>query len=43
MGGMTDRKELVGITLYLLFDASSYTSGENFIIDGGFITWLVRK
>jgi NAD(P)-dependent dehydrogenase (short-subunit alcohol dehydrogenase family) len=39
MGRMAERKELVGIMLYLLSDASSYCTGQNFIVDGGFTAW----
>jgi len=39
MGRMADRKELVGIILYLLSDSSSYVTGQNFIIDGGYTAW----
>jgi len=39
MGRMAEREELVGIILYLLSDASSYVTGQNFIIDGGLTAW----
>ncbi len=39
MGRMANREELVGIILYLLSDSSSYVTGQNFIIDGGFTAW----
>ena len=39
MGRMAQRDELVGILLYLLSDASSYVTGQNFIIDGGLTSW----
>jgi NAD(P)-dependent dehydrogenase (short-subunit alcohol dehydrogenase family) len=39
MGRMADRKELFGIILYLLSDSSSYVTGQNFIIDGGYTAW----
>lgn len=39
MGRMANRTELVGIMLYLLSDASSYCTGQNFIVDGGFSAW----
>jgi NAD(P)-dependent dehydrogenase (short-subunit alcohol dehydrogenase family) len=29
--------ELWGIVLYLLSDASSYTTGQDFIVDGGLV------
>lgn len=27
--------ELVGMVLYLMSDASSYTTGQDFLVDGG--------
>lgn len=39
LGRMANRSELVGIMLYLMSDASSYCTGQNFIIDGGFSAW----
>ena len=39
MGRMANREELFGIILYLLSDSSSYTTGQNFIIDGGYTAW----
>jgi NAD(P)-dependent dehydrogenase (short-subunit alcohol dehydrogenase family) len=39
MGRMAERGELVGIMLYLLSDASSYCTGQNFIVDGGLTAW----
>ena len=31
--------DLVGIMLFLMSDASSYATGQNFIIDGGYTAW----
>lgn len=39
MGRMADRTDLVGIVLFLLSDASSYCTGQNYVVDGGFTTW----
>ena len=39
VGRMADRHELSGIMFYLLSDASSYCTGQNFIVDGGFTAW----
>lgn len=36
LGRDCDPKELRGIYLYLLSDASSYTTGSDFIVDGGY-------
>ena len=39
VGRMADRHELSGIIFYLISDASSYCTGQNFIVDGGFTAW----
>jgi NAD(P)-dependent dehydrogenase (short-subunit alcohol dehydrogenase family) len=39
LGRMANRSELVGIMLYLLSDAASYCTGQNFVVDGGFSAW----
>jgi NAD(P)-dependent dehydrogenase (short-subunit alcohol dehydrogenase family) len=39
MGRQGDIEELKGIVVYLASDASSYTTGANFVIDGGYTVW----
>lgn len=39
MGRMGKPDELQGIVLYLASDVSSYTTGSDFIVDGGFTCW----
>lgn len=39
MNRMAKPDDLSGIILYLMSDRSSYVTGQNFIIDGGFTAW----
>ncbi|CDO92013.1 unnamed protein product [Kluyveromyces dobzhanskii CBS 2104] len=40
IGRMAEPKEFVGSMLYLLSkSASSYTTGENMVVDGGYVCW----
>ena len=39
MGRMANREDLVGIMLYLISDASSYVTGQKFVVDGGLSVW----
>jgi NAD(P)-dependent dehydrogenase (short-subunit alcohol dehydrogenase family) len=39
MNRMGDPKELEGALLLLASDASSYITGQNFLIDGGLTIW----
>jgi NAD(P)-dependent dehydrogenase (short-subunit alcohol dehydrogenase family) len=39
MGRMEDPEELAGAVLYFLSDASTYTTGADLIIDGGYTLW----
>lgn len=39
MGRVGEPEELAGITIYLASEASSYTTGQLFVIDGGWTAW----
>lgn len=36
---MSNANEIIGATIFLLSDASSYVNGHNLIVDGGFSVW----
>jgi len=39
VGRMANKNDYVGALLFLLSDSSSYMTGSNVIIDGGFTSW----
>jgi NAD(P)-dependent dehydrogenase (short-subunit alcohol dehydrogenase family) len=39
MGRMGSENDIVGAIVYLLSDASSYVTGQNILVDGGYSSW----
>jgi len=39
MGRMGSENDIVGAVVYLLSDASSYVTGQNIVVDGGYSAW----
>lgn len=39
MGRMAQREDMVGVIVYLASEASRYSTGQQFIIDGGLTAW----
>lgn len=39
MGRMGTERDIVGAIVFLLSDASSYITGQNIVVDGGYSTW----
>ena len=39
MNRMGENKDIIGAIIYFASEASSYTTGQNLVVDGGFTSW----